>query len=280
MKDDEPDTIAAPATGHDDLPEISVQQAVIRRVATSARGLPDSFEERALDYGRWRHGVFERVCAGAIDEFRIEIANPEVLMSAVEGDGGAIIVLSHTGCWFAVPFGIHKLGVPLSFLMETASERLLRQYAEIDLHPIQPLPGATFMLSDGRRIRLPGSSTLQQVAESIKRGKVVGMFGDTYRPGGQRAELLGHTIPLINHYALLSERLNRKIVMLRQWTEGDAIHVRFETVDPPAELSKRTERVRFRTRAYAEILDADLRMRPEQYAYFPKGVFGRAPETA
>ena len=67
MKDDRPDTIAAPAAEHDDLPGFSVQQAVIRRVAASARGLPDSFEESALDYGRWRHGVFERVCAGAMN---------------------------------------------------------------------------------------------------------------------------------------------------------------------------------------------------------------------
>lgn len=286
MEQKRPDSIAAPAAEHGDLPEFSAQEAVIRSVATSATGLPDWFEERAFEYARWRHGVFEAICAGAINELKFEIANPEVLTSALEGEGGAIFVLSHTGCWFAVPFGIHELGVRFTFLMETASERLLRQYAGIDLYPIQPLPGATLMLSDGRRIRLPGSSTLQQVAEGLRRGQAVGMFGDTYRPGGQRAELLGLTVPLINHYALLSERLNRTLVVLHQWTEGEVIHMRFETVDPhtkpdvPApELTRRTDRVRFRTRNYASLLDEDLRARPDQYAYFPNGVFGRAPEA-
>ena len=279
MKQTGPDSIAATAAKHEDLPDFGVQQAIMRRVGMTAPGLPETFEELALDYARWRHGVFERVCAEGIGACRFEIENPKVLTMALEREGGAIVVLSHTGGWFAVPFGIHELGVPLTFLMETASERLLTQYAEIDLYPIQPLAGATFMLSDGRRIRLPASSTLQQVREGVKRGEAVGMFGDTYRPGGQRAELLGHTVPLINHYALLAEGLNRTIVVLRQWTEGDVIHIRFETVDPPPELTKRTDRVRFRTRTYASLLDEDLRARPDQYAYFPNGVFGRAPEA-
>lgn len=279
MKQTGPDSIAAPAAEHENLPELRVQQAIIRRVGMTAPGLPESFEERALDYARWRHGVFERVCAEGIGACRFEIENPEVLILALERERGAIVVPSHTGCWFAVPFGIHELGVPLTFLMETASERLLARYAEIDLYPIQPLPGATINLSDGRRIRLPGSSTLQQVAESLKRGKIVGMFGDTFRPGGQRADLLCHSVPLINHYALLAERLDIKLVALRQWTEGGTIHIRFETVDPPVEMVKGSDRVRFRTRTYARLLDEDLQMRPEQYAYFPNGVFGRAPEA-
>ncbi len=158
--------------------------------------------------------------------------------------------------------------------METADDRLLEQYEAIDLKPLQAAGGVTLVLNDGRSIRIPGASAMQQAQEALADGLTVGFFGDTPRDSGQEVQILGLSRRLINHYALLCVQLERSLVALRQWTEDDTLRIRFNVLTPPPQMARKTSRARYLVEAFAELLDADLRARPHQYAYFPHGLFG------
>lgn len=256
------------------------QLRVIRRLARVSDALPGNFEAGATNYARWRHGVFEALVGngGEPPPFRVE--NPETLRAAHDAEGGAIVVLAHTGCWFAVPFAIHRLGVPFTFLMETADDRLLKRYDALGLQPVRGLPGATLVLTDGRRIRIPGAAPLAQLSAALSAKTTVGLFGDTPRAGGYPASLLGLTVHMIHHFALLAVQRRRALLGLHQWTEGDTVCIRFERLRAPQEGQGKQAQVRGLVERFVEMLDRDLAAQPEQYAYFPEGLFGRATEPA
>lgn len=266
------------ARATDDAGAFNAQRRVIAGVARHIPELGKDFSETAMAYASRRHQVFRDLVEHGPERLRFQIHRSHVLQQLHTREGGAVVVLAHTGYWFAVPFAIQSLGVPFTFVVETLHDGLLDRYAAAGVRPIVAMGGVTLHLRHGRRIRIPGASPMEQARENLQHGLTVGFLGDTPHGSGKPVEILGRRRRLIHHYALLAVREARTLVVLRQWTEDGVVRIRFDAIRPPSRLTRRSEQVHRLVERFAEVFDRDLRARPHQYAFFPEGVFGGLAE--
>lgn len=248
--------------------------AAVDWVFRHAVGLPNDFPQRAAAYAALGTRYCRHALSGNADWASLPITSrgcPE-WTEVVEAEAPALLVMSHTGMWNGIAPWASRIRRGCTFLIDETPEPLIAIYRSLGFEPLVASGDVVLHLAGGDRLRVEGTRPLALVQAALAAGKQVGMFGDSYRPRGNKVQLLGIEVPLNYHYALVATKVNCPVFVLDHWTTPDALHFEVHAVQtyPETRTRERIERI---VSQYAAILDRRLRNCPEQYAYVPECVF-------
>jgi lauroyl/myristoyl acyltransferase len=251
-----------------------VQERALRAAVLGHPVLGESFIERALAYSMFRKTFYEKLLSRERDLGSIPfvVKNAEALLNHLKRGRGVVVVLPRTGFWTSVPVWTGRERIRQTFLFEGAPLELIQLYDSLGLLGIRAESALEICLNDGRSIRIPGSNPLKLALNALEEGMAVGFLGDIYRPKGIPARLLGVNVEVIDHYARVAVRKNAPVLYLRHWTSEEAINLEFLGVGSE-QAESRTTRVRSIVQECMRLLEQDLLLRPDQYAYGDDSVF-------
>lgn len=258
-----------------------LQRTALDFVTRHNAHLDSEFHRRAIEYSLVRESFLSRLSddPSSVERLPFKVFNEDLIHDLYRRGNGIILVSSHCGFWTAAPFWLARKKFKYTFVFEALPDVLDTLYGVDGAQGIHATPGFRIGFDDGTAIRIPGSGPLISAKEALSAGLVVGFFGDTFRQKGVATKLLNVNVDLIQHYALLSFRLGTPLVYLSQWTTDSDIVLSFKSMNSTCKSTNRTAMIRDRVETYAKKLNADLLVRPEQYAYGEESIFAHAAQT-